>query len=117
MRRRSRSGTWPWETPPGRRGTTGAVGGDVTQVVPYILPSAPEPHPEDRTDRCPRRPGVFFANCRLISWAVRLCFLLGFGIRAPADAAPSECTLPVSRMYQRPQSRESCLKSISHGGP
>src|SRR2546426_5463718 len=44
-------------TPPGRRGTTGAVGGDVTQVVPYILRSAPEPHPEDRTDRCPRRPG------------------------------------------------------------
>src|SRR2546425_11642566 len=56
MRRRFRSGTSPWETPPGRRGTTGAVGGDVTQVVPYILPSTPEP-PTRKTERTVARDG------------------------------------------------------------
>jgi len=62
MRRRFRSGTSPWEHLRAGIGDTGVVGGNCTQPVPYILPSAPEPHPEDRTDRCRRLPGRGITN-------------------------------------------------------
>src|SRR5438309_7098485 len=62
MRRRFRSGTSPWEHLRVGIGDTGVVGGNCTQPVPYILPSAPEPYPEDRTDRCRRLPGRGITN-------------------------------------------------------
>src|SRR5437870_4848369 len=62
MRRRFRSGTSPWEHLRAGIGDTGVVGGNCTQPVPYILPSAPEPHPEDRTDLCRRLPGRGITN-------------------------------------------------------
>src|SRR5437867_4416375 len=57
MRQRSRSGTWPWETPPGRDQGYRRRWRQLHATGPLYTSVRPnEPRPEDRTDRCPRTP-------------------------------------------------------------